>query len=121
MGQMHFFYSNCRLGARITHYSMHIPIKMKFTTTESNFNTKKRTGIIYRGKLLLLFVIIFTFSIKIAVGNLANLDLPFLGGYCWAYNTRLYFGKYYPDFDNQLGWWIFADSLVINNFGTVFY
>ena len=43
---------------------MHIPIKMKFTTTESNFNTKKRTGIIYRGKLLLLFVIIFTFSIK---------------------------------------------------------
>ena len=43
-----------------------------------------------------------------------------LGGYCWAYNTRLYFGEFYPDFDSQLGWWIFADSLVKNKFGTVF-
>ena len=47
---------------------------------------------------------------------------PFLplGGYCWAYNTRLYFGKYYPDFDDQLGWWIFADSLVGGSFGVFF-
>jgi len=42
------------------------------------------------------------------------------GGYCWAYNTRLYFGKYYPDFDDQLGWWIFADSLVGGSFGVFF-
>ena len=45
---------------------------------------------------------------------------PPLGGYCWAYNTRLYFGKYYPDFDDQLGWWIFADSLVGGSFGVFF-
>ena len=43
-----------------------------------------------------------------------------LGGYCWAYNTRLYFGKFYPDFDSQLGWWIFADSLVGGSFGVFF-
>jgi len=42
------------------------------------------------------------------------------GGYCWAYNTRLYFGKFYPDFDSQLGWWIFADSLVGGSFGVFF-
>jgi len=42
------------------------------------------------------------------------------GGYCWAYNTRLYFGKYYPDFDSQLGWWIFGDSLVGGSFGVFF-
>lgn len=42
------------------------------------------------------------------------------GGYCWAYNTRLYFGKYYPEFDSQLGWWLFADSLVGGSFGVFF-
>jgi len=42
------------------------------------------------------------------------------GGYCWAYNTRLYFGEFYPDFDSQLGWWIFADSLVGGSFGVFF-
>ena len=58
------FYSNCGLGARITHYSMHIPIKRRFMTTESNFNTKKRTGKIFWGKILSLFVIISTFYIN---------------------------------------------------------
>ena len=48
-GSNALFYSNCRLGARITHYSMHIPIKMGFMTTESNFNTNKRTRNIFRG------------------------------------------------------------------------
>ena len=42
------------------------------------------------------------------------------GGFCWAYNTRLYFGKYYPEFDDELGWWIFADSLVGGSFGVFF-
>lgn len=39
------------------------------------------------------------------------------GGYCWAYNTRLYFGKYYPDFEDQLSWWLFADSVIGGSFG----
>lgn len=42
------------------------------------------------------------------------------GGYCWAYNTRLYFHEYYPDFDDQLGWWLFADSIVGGSFGVFF-
>ena len=42
------------------------------------------------------------------------------GGYCWAYNTRLYFGEYHPDFEDQLGWWLFADSLVGGSFGVFF-
>ena len=42
------------------------------------------------------------------------------GGYCWAYNTRLYFGDNYPDFNDQLGWWLFADSLVGGSFGVFF-
>ena len=33
-------------------------------------------------------------------------------GYCWAYNTRLYYAEYYPDDDDKLPWWLFADSLV---------
>ena len=48
-----------------------------------------------------------------------NISL-FTGGYCWAYNTRLYFGEYHPDFEDQLGWWLFADSLVGGSFGVFF-
>ena len=54
-GSNALFYSNCRLGARITHYSMHIPIKMRFTTRESNFKTKKRTRNIHWGNLFSVF------------------------------------------------------------------
>jgi len=42
------------------------------------------------------------------------------GGYCWAYNTRLFFHEYHEEFDDQLGWWLFADSLVGGSFGVFF-
>jgi len=41
-------------------------------------------------------------------------------GYCWAYNTRLYYAEYYPDDDDKLPWWLFADSLVGGSFGVFF-
>ena len=39
-------------------------------------------------------------------------------GYCWAYNTRLYFLTYYPEFD--LGLWIFGCSVGGGSFGVFF-
>ena len=39
-------------------------------------------------------------------------------GFCWAYNTRLYFQTYYPDFD--IGYWLFACSVGGGSFGVFF-
>ena len=36
-------------------------------------------------------------------------------GYAWAYNTRLYFQSYHPDFD--IGYWILTASCVGGSFG----
>jgi len=36
-------------------------------------------------------------------------------GYCWAYNTRLFFQFYYPDFD--IGMWTFCASVFGGSFG----
>ena len=36
-------------------------------------------------------------------------------GYCWAYNTRLFFQSYYPDFD--IGLWTFCASVFGGSFG----
>ena len=36
-------------------------------------------------------------------------------GYCWAYNTRLFFQHYYPDFD--IGLWTFCASVFGGSFG----
>eukprot|EP00092_Neocalanus_flemingeri_P010484 GFUD01011295.1.p1 GENE.GFUD01011295.1~~GFUD01011295.1.p1 ORF type:complete len:473 (+),score=126.28 GFUD01011295.1:388-1806(+) len=36
-------------------------------------------------------------------------------GYCWAYNTRLFFQTYYPDFD--IGLWTFSASVFGGSFG----
>ena len=36
-------------------------------------------------------------------------------GYCWAYNTRLFFQFYYPDFD--IGLWTFCASVFGGSFG----
>lgn len=36
---------------------------------------------------------------------------------CFAYNCDLYFELYYPDYD--LGWWLFAVTIVIGSIGVV--
>ncbi|KAF4527156.1 hypothetical protein B566_EDAN007200 [Ephemera danica] len=40
-----------------------------------------------------------------------------MGGLCFAYNCDLYFQTYYPDVD--LGWWLFAVTIVIGSIGVV--
>jgi hypothetical protein len=40
------------------------------------------------------------------------------GGLCFAYNCDLYFRNYFPDYD--LGWWLFAVTIVIGSIGVVF-
>jgi hypothetical protein len=42
------------------------------------------------------------------------------GGYCWAYNTKLYFQQYHPEFEDQLGWWLFGCSVGGGSFGVFF-
>ncbi|KAI4454985.1 spinster [Holotrichia oblita] len=39
------------------------------------------------------------------------------GGMCFAYNCDLYYETYYPDYD--LGWWLFAVTIVIGSIGVV--
>ncbi|XP_026674694.1 uncharacterized protein LOC108631515 isoform X1 [Ceratina calcarata] len=39
------------------------------------------------------------------------------GGMCFAYNCDLYYRDYYPDYD--LGWWLFAVTIVIGSIGVV--
>ncbi|KAJ8682912.1 hypothetical protein QAD02_018704 [Eretmocerus hayati] len=39
------------------------------------------------------------------------------GGMCFAYNCDLYFRQYFPDYD--LGWWLFAVTIVIGSIGVV--
>ncbi|KAJ8682906.1 hypothetical protein QAD02_018698 [Eretmocerus hayati] len=39
------------------------------------------------------------------------------GGYCFAYNSDLYYRQYFPDYD--LGWWLFAVTTVIGSIGVV--
>lgn len=39
------------------------------------------------------------------------------GGMCFAYNCDLYFVQYFPDYD--LGWWLFAVTIVIGSIGVV--
>lgn len=41
----------------------------------------------------------------------------FLGGMCFAYNCDLYYRDYFPDYD--LGWWLFAVTIVIGSIGVV--
>lgn len=43
------------------------------------------------------------------------LSLP--GGMCFAYNCDLYYRDYFPDYD--LGWWLFAVTIVIGSIGVV--
>ncbi|XP_069671558.1 protein spinster homolog 1 [Periplaneta americana] len=40
------------------------------------------------------------------------------GGLCFAYNCDLYYQFYFPDYD--LGWWLFAVTIVIGSIGVVF-
>ncbi|CAH1968641.1 unnamed protein product [Acanthoscelides obtectus] len=39
------------------------------------------------------------------------------GGMCFAYNCDLYYQQYFPDYD--LGWWLFAVTIVIGSIGVV--
>ncbi|KAG7205141.1 hypothetical protein KM043_005510 [Ampulex compressa] len=39
------------------------------------------------------------------------------GGMCFAYNCDLYYREYFPDYD--LGWWLFAVTIVIGGIGVV--
>ncbi|XP_014480060.1 PREDICTED: D-xylose-proton symporter [Dinoponera quadriceps] len=39
------------------------------------------------------------------------------GGMCFAYNCDLYYRDYFPDYD--LGWWLFAVTIVIGGIGIV--
>lgn len=39
------------------------------------------------------------------------------GGMCFAYNCDLYYQAYFPDYD--LGWWLFAVTIVIGSIGVV--
>lgn len=39
------------------------------------------------------------------------------GGMCFAYNCDLYYRDYFPDYD--LGWWLFAVTIVIGSIGVV--
>ncbi|XP_070163527.1 hexuronate transporter [Polyergus mexicanus] len=39
------------------------------------------------------------------------------GGLCFAYNCDLYYRDYFPDYD--LGWWLFAVTIVIGSIGVV--
>lgn len=41
----------------------------------------------------------------------------FAGGMCFAYDCDLYFREYFPDWD--LGWWLFAVTIVIGSIGVV--
>lgn len=41
----------------------------------------------------------------------------FSGGMCFAYNCDLYYELYFPDYD--LGWWLFAVTIVIGSIGVV--
>lgn len=40
-----------------------------------------------------------------------------VGGMCFAYNCDLYYQTYFPDYD--LGWWLFAVTIVIGSIGVV--
>jgi MFS family permease len=40
------------------------------------------------------------------------------GGLCFAYNCDLYYQYYFPDYD--LGWWLFAVTIVVGSIGVVF-
>ena len=42
------------------------------------------------------------------------------GGYAWAYNTRLYFQAYHPEFDSDLGYWLLGCSIGGGSFGVFF-
>ncbi|PSN37166.1 hypothetical protein C0J52_20659 [Blattella germanica] len=39
-------------------------------------------------------------------------------GLCFAYNCDLYYQNYFPDYD--LGWWLFAVTIVVGSIGVVF-
>ncbi|KAF2885090.1 hypothetical protein ILUMI_21093 [Ignelater luminosus] len=39
------------------------------------------------------------------------------GGMCFAYNCDLYYQRYFPDYD--LGWWLFAVTIVVGSIGVV--
>lgn len=39
------------------------------------------------------------------------------GGMCFAYNCDLYYQIYFPDYD--LGWWLFAVTIVVGSIGVV--
>ncbi|XP_018323579.1 uncharacterized protein LOC108735868 [Agrilus planipennis] len=39
------------------------------------------------------------------------------GGMCFAYNCDLYYQTYFPDYD--LGWWLFAMTIIIGSIGVV--
>ncbi|XP_034933644.1 putative metabolite transport protein HI_1104 [Chelonus insularis] len=39
------------------------------------------------------------------------------GGMCFAYNCDLYYRDYFPDYD--LGWWLFAVTIVVGSIGVV--
>lgn len=39
------------------------------------------------------------------------------GGLCLGYNCDLYFREYFPEYD--LGWWLFAVTIVIGGIGVV--
>ncbi|KAJ8985205.1 hypothetical protein NQ317_018234 [Molorchus minor] len=39
------------------------------------------------------------------------------GGMCFAYNCDLYYQAYFPDYD--LGWWLFAMTIIIGSIGVV--
>jgi hypothetical protein len=40
-----------------------------------------------------------------------------MGGLCFAYNCDLYYQTYFPEVD--LGWWLFAVTIVIGSIGVV--
>jgi len=41
----------------------------------------------------------------------------YAGGMTFAYNCDLYYAQYFPDYD--LGWWLFAVTIIIGSIGVV--
>lgn len=59
----------------------------------------------------------FIISLKRIFEKIKMSHFSVLGGMCFAYNCDLYYRDYFPDYD--LGWWLFAVTIVIGSIGVV--
>ncbi|KAG8035046.1 hypothetical protein G9C98_001536 [Cotesia typhae] len=78
------------------------------TANNSNDNTTNKTT-----KLTIWKVILQPRIILLCLAA----SIRHCGGMCFAYNCDLYYREYFPDYD--LGWWLFAVTIVIGSIGVV--